>query len=109
MKLFIKDIISSKCAISMIEGIAVFEALDSILDSHDKVELSFGEMEDCTTLFLNYSIGKIYEKHNDTSIVDFVDLADDSIWNKKISRTKKYFSSPEVTAEYDKINGEVTA
>lgn len=109
MKISIKNIINSTSAISIQEGIAVFDALDSAINTQGNVDLSFDEMEDCTTLFLNYSLGKIYEKYNNVSIVNIVDISSDSIWNKKIERTKTYYSSPENTAQFDKINDEVSA
>ena len=58
----ISDIIQSKTAAFQDEGYEVYLLLEAEMLQEHKIVLSFAGIENCSTLFLNSSIGRLYKK-----------------------------------------------
>jgi hypothetical protein len=68
MKINIFDVIKSKSALFHPEGIIIFNLIKDALSSNENVDLSFEGIENCSTQFLNASIGNIFVKFPDSLI-----------------------------------------
>lgn len=60
MEINISNILSSNSAIFHDEGILVYNIIEKELKDNKKVLLSFEKLDDCSTQFLNASLGKLY-------------------------------------------------
>lgn len=60
MKIKLFEILGSKSAIFHAEGLEIFKSISSSLACPEVIELSFEGIENCSTQFLNATIGKAY-------------------------------------------------
>lgn len=100
MEVIIKDVIQSETAISPRTGEILFNYLDRVLSSGEKIILNFQGIEYLTTAFLNVAIGQLYHKYRPDQLNDSITLVnlqreDISLFKKVISRAKDYFKDQE--------------
>lgn len=60
MTVNISDVLNSKDAILHSEGLKVFDLIDKAISKKEPVTLSFTGLRNCSSAFLNASIGKLY-------------------------------------------------
>ena len=60
MEINIAQILNSNSAIFHSEGLQIYELLEPGIKSDQNITLSFDNLENCSTQFLNASIGKLY-------------------------------------------------
>ncbi|MEC1373395.1 STAS-like domain-containing protein [Heyndrickxia oleronia] len=92
-KIYVKDIINSRIAVSPEKGETLYKFIVNELSTKKPFYLSFSDVEDTTTAFLNKAIGNLYnnfsseELNKYLSIIDLDDL-DKYLLKKVITRAK---------------------
>jgi len=72
MKYKVSDIISSDIAISQKRAQIAYDFVSAKIKSKSKIEISFEGIEDCSSLFLNYFIGKLYLDYGNNAVQNFL-------------------------------------
>jgi len=97
MKINISEILDSKSALFHSEGIKVYTLASKELKKNKKVHLSFKGIENCSTQFLNASIGKLYVKYPEDIVKELLVVEDfahipffDSKLNDVIDNARHY-------------------
>jgi hypothetical protein len=78
MKNYIKEIISSTFAGYHSEGLKVYSLLEKEIAAQNTVDISFKDVESCSTMFLNACIGKLYLTFPKASIEKLLIISDTS-------------------------------
>jgi hypothetical protein len=105
-KIIIANILNSKSAVLHDEGLLLFKMLNSSISQNKSIQLSFEGLEDCTTAFLNASIGNLYIKHNletITTLLSFEGIENQSLLKTKIDRVIQNASDPKKREIHDDI------
>ncbi len=112
IKINVTDVIGTGFCVASGDGQKVYEKIAEAFRANGKVELSFSEVTDLTSAFLNAAIGQLYGKFSEEFIrenLSFKDLAkeDRAIMKKVADRAKSYFkdSEPYRQAVKDVIGG----
>ena len=59
MNISVSDILQSKNAVFHEDGLMIFNAVATAMNTKEEIEVSFGGIRVCTTQFLNASFGKL--------------------------------------------------
>jgi hypothetical protein len=87
----LKDIIGSTSAISHRKASLAYDFVVSQLNMTSRIEISFADLEDLSSAFVNSWIGKLYMNYDPQVLdnkVNFTNLPEDGIWLTKLSRAK---------------------
>lgn len=100
VKINIVSIIKNNVCVAPEDGEKVFEAISKALQEGKKVEISFKDIEDLTTLFLNVAIGKLYGKFKDEELREKLSVVDASFQDldtlkRSVERAKEFQKNPE--------------
>ncbi|OKL38343.1 STAS-like domain-containing protein [Domibacillus mangrovi] len=92
-RVFVKDIINSKIAVSPEKGELLYRYLENAIHKRKKTTLSFLDVNDTTTAFLNKAIGNLYNHFssdvlNQTLTIADMDNLDKYLLSKVITRAK---------------------
>ncbi|TAH29427.1 MAG: DUF4325 domain-containing protein [Cytophagales bacterium] len=94
-KISVLEIIGKPNAMSRIAGNLVFDALKPIIDSREKVILSFEGLKVCTASFINSSIGKLYG-HFGIDLDNYLELTNvNTFWQEHIDEDRFLYTNPE--------------
>lgn len=97
--LHIVAIIHKKYAISQEDAQQILPSLESAITQQQPIELSFAGIENCSSIFLNNSLGKLYLTYGDKvdTYIHFVGIAkDDCVLPTQLERLRKRALNPEV-------------
>lgn len=74
-------ILDKKFALSQEDAEKIFPTLEHAIISQESVDLSFNEIENCSTIFLNSLLGKLYLLFGDKvdEYVHFIDIPNDDL------------------------------
>ncbi len=100
VKISVTDVIGSGFCVASGDGQKVYEKIAQAFRANEKVELSFSDITDLTSAFLNAAIGQLYGKFSEEFIrenLSLKDLAkeDRVIMKKVVDRAKSYFKDTE--------------
>lgn len=100
IKVNIFELISSHAAVATDDGNKLYERINKIFQSKNKVVLDFNNIELITSTFLNSSIGRLYGNYNNSFIkehLSIINLNDDDLLllKKVVERAKEYFTQKE--------------
>lgn len=92
-KVFLKDVIESKIAVSPEKGTILYDFLNQKFKEKEYVDLSFEGIEDLTTAFLNKGIGNLYRFYTSEDLNKYlkitqIDDMDKYLLSKVIERAK---------------------
>lgn len=76
MKYKVSDIINSNIAISQKRASIAYDFVSDKIKSKSKVDISFEGIEDCSSLFINYFIGKLYLDFGYNDVKDYLVISD---------------------------------
>ncbi len=82
MKIDVKEVIQRPQATVRTDGVKVYEAIEKYLEKKEKVQVDFSNITMIVSSFLNAAIGKLYGRHNEDFIQEYVEivgLCDDDI------------------------------
>lgn len=82
--LHIYDILQKKFALSLEDAAVMYSLVEAIIEKKEEVYLSFKDMENCSSIFLNNFLGELYSKYRDKVelYLHYEDVEDDIISNK---------------------------
>lgn len=97
--LHIANVLDKKYAISQEDAHQIFPSLEDAIKHRQNLELSFSGLENCSTIFLNNLLGKLYLSfHEDVDkYVHFVGIdEDDNILPERLERLRKRALNPAI-------------
>lgn len=82
------------------DGQKVYEQISKELTNNNNVIISFKEVEDLTTAFLNAAIGQLYKDYSEEELKQRLSVADYEqedliILKRVVDRAKGFFNNPE--------------
>jgi len=91
--IYVADLISSKIAVSPDKGEILYNSIKNEISNKNKVNVSFKNIEDLTTAFLNKAIGNLYNCFTSESLNEYLSISDlddldKYLLNKVITRAK---------------------
>lgn len=92
-------IIQKKYAISQEDAQQILPSLEEAITKQQPIDLSFDGLENCSSIFLNNLLGKLYLAYGKEvdSYVHFVGIAsDDTVLPTQLERLRKRALNPEV-------------
>ncbi|MBU2446276.1 MAG: STAS-like domain-containing protein [Bacteroidetes bacterium] len=100
IKVNIFELISSHAAVATDDGNKLYDRINKIFKSKNKVVLDFNNIELITSTFLNSSIGRLYGHYDSNFIKEHLsinNLNDDDLLllKKVVERAKEYFTQKE--------------
>lgn len=92
MKYKISDIINSNIAISQKKAVIAYNFVEDKIKSNTAIDVSFDNIEDCSSLFLNHFIGKLYLDFGFKKVNDLLSISNVSsdIIKHKIENSIKF-------------------
>ncbi len=92
MKYKVSDIINSNIAISQKRANIAYDFVSEKIRSKCKVDISFEGIEDCSSLFINYFIGKLYLDFGYNVVKDYLEISDiaSEITSNKLENAIKF-------------------
>ncbi|WP_456273613.1 STAS-like domain-containing protein [Bacillus sp. AK031] len=104
MLLKVKDVINSKFAVSPENGDKVYTLLRESIEHNKVTVLSFEEMDQITTAFLNHAIAKLYNNFSSDQLNQFIKVTDMDTYDryllmKVIERAKLNIQSSDESLE----------
>jgi hypothetical protein len=81
MNLQIAAILHKKYALTQEDAELVFSPLDKALKASQRVDLSFGDLENCSTIFLRFTLGRLYLTYG-PKVDEYVSIKDISPENE---------------------------
>lgn len=94
-KISVLEIIGKPNAMSRIAGNLVFDTLKPIIESREKVMLSFEGLKVCTASFIDGSIGKLYH-HFGIDLDNYLTLTNvNSFWQANIDENRILYTNAE--------------
>jgi len=108
-KIKVTGAVGDKLCVSSEDGQKLFDLINKNFKEHNKVELSFQDVTNLTSAFLNTAIGQLYGNFSEEfikknlSVVD-IETDDAVILKRVVDRAKDYFKDPE---PYEKAVNEV--
>lgn len=94
-QLSILKIIGKTNAMSRISGNLVFDTLKPIIESSEKITLSFEGLKICTSVFIDGSIGKLYG-HFGIDLDNYLELTNvNTFWQANIDENRILYTNPE--------------
>lgn len=76
MIFILKELLENRSPISRNLGKILFELLDKQIEEGVRTEISFKGIENCSSAFLNSSIGRLYLKHDHTRIENLLSFSE---------------------------------
>ena len=93
------SVLNKKYAISQEDAMQIFPSLEYAISEQHPVELSFVGIENCSTIFLNNSLGKLYLAFGDKvdEFVHFTGISsDDPVLPERLERLRRRALNPEI-------------
>jgi hypothetical protein len=97
--LHILAVLNKKFAISQEDAQQILPSLENAISQQQPIDLSFDGIENCSSIFLNNLLGKLYLSFGDKvdSYIHFTGIAsDDSILPNQLERLRKRALNPSV-------------
>lgn len=96
----IVEIVGSGHCTASEDGQKLYQAIKSRLQENKNVVLSFKNVEDLTSAFLNTAIGQLYSDLSEQNIKEYLSVIDVSQENlvllkRVVERAKEFFNNPE--------------
>ena len=96
----ILEVVESAHCTSSEDGQKVYQLIQKALREGKRITLSFKNIEDLTSAFLNSAIGQLYNEFSDLDIKDHIAIADASqddliLLKRVVNRAKEFFKNPD--------------
>jgi hypothetical protein len=93
----IHTVLDKQYAISQEDAEKLYPSLENFIKMDQEVYLSFQDIENCSSIFLNNLLGKLYSTYGERvdKIVHYVDINDDVLPNQ-LDRLRRRALSPDI-------------
>jgi len=100
VRIEVAALVGSGLCVASEDGDVVHEAIVPALKAGKRVEISFRDVEDVTSAFLNAAVGQLYGEFSEDTIrtgLSVVNMAQEDLQTLKrcVDRAKEYFKDPD--------------